>query len=264
MLTVNPVHISRGASAATPNSDIADLEAIAIRIRALERVLVANASPTHRASTTTGATGVAQEGAEGGDDNGSSPVSPTSAAGAALVGLRSSALAKNSSTPTPGSLSRRIQKMETLLQNATRERKPIEQFLQKYEESKLAPTPGANFSGRELLTLHAKTELILAAEEELDALAEYSKTINALQSCAELGGLKNVEPEYPTLAKLTTIHVEQSKEQEQLADRINSVMDEYNTLIHTVSEIFLSWDALLTAAEGKVAEIERQRGRKID
>ncbi|KAF9164184.1 hypothetical protein DFQ26_001727 [Actinomortierella ambigua] len=285
MLAANTIHTSKGASPTSANSDIADLEALAIRIRALERVLVANASPTGRPSVseanylTTATTASSSsatltlanpENTEGGpddsnnnnnngNDSNNNPTSPTAALATVAVGLRASALAKNGSALTPGSLSRRIQKMETLLQNATRERKTIEQFLLKYEGSKLAPTPGSSHPDRELLTLQAKTELIMAAQGELEVLAEHAKTIQSLQSCAELGGLKNLEPEYPALAKLSTVHVEQSENQEEVAYKVNRVMEDYNALIQTVSEIFLLWDSLLTAAEGKVTEVERQQ-----
>ncbi|KAF9978516.1 hypothetical protein BGZ73_001935, partial [Actinomortierella ambigua] len=245
MLTANPAHIPRRSSPTSDNSDMADLEAIATRIRALERVLAANASTarphvSETTTTTTTTTTTSQAipesaegtGAEDSNNSNTIPTSPTAqpAAPVTAAGLRTSVLAKNSSVPAPGSLSRRIQKMETLLQNATRERKTIEQFLQKYEESKLAPTLGSSHSDRELLSIQAKIELVLAAQGDLQALAEHAKAIESLQSCAELGGLKNLEPEYPALAKLSTVHVEQSKDQEQVADRVNNVMDEYNSL----------------------------------
>jgi len=49
----------------------------------------------------------------------------------------------------------------------------------------------SSHSDRELLTLQAKAELILAAQEELQQLAEESKDIQSLQRCAEIGGLKS-------------------------------------------------------------------------
>jgi len=158
-----------------------------------------------------------------------------------------------------GSLSRRIQKIETRLWAAAKERKPTEEFLQKYEASNLITPPNGSHSDRELLTLLAKTELILAAQDELLKLSEESKDIQSLQRCAEIGGLKNVESQYPVLSKFETIHIEQCQESNKVSDRVNKLTDDYNGLINTLSEVFLSWDALLTAAELKVSEVEKAR-----
>ncbi|KAF9544102.1 hypothetical protein EC957_012397 [Mortierella hygrophila] len=158
-----------------------------------------------------------------------------------------------------GSLSRRIQKIETTLWAAAKERKPTEEFLQKYEASNLITPANGSHSDRELLTLLAKTELILAAQDELLKLSEESKDIQSLQRCAEIGGLKNVESQYPVLSKLETIHIEQCQESNIVSDRVNKLTDDYNGLINTLSEVFLSWDALLTAAELKVSEVEKSR-----
>ncbi|KAG0024016.1 hypothetical protein BGZ80_006667 [Entomortierella chlamydospora] len=167
---------------------------------------------------------------------------------------------------TPGSLSRRIQQIEATLWTAVKERKPIDEFLQKYESSKLINNPYGSHSDRELLSLQAKTELILAAQEDLQKLAEESKEIQSLQRCAEIGGLKSknknlesVESYYPVLSKLEAIHIEQFQETNKISDRANKLTDDYNGLINTLSEVFLSWDALLTAAELKVSEAERLR-----
>ncbi|KAF9379567.1 hypothetical protein CPB97_008886 [Podila verticillata] len=161
---------------------------------------------------------------------------------------------------TPGSLSRRVQKIETSFWAAAKERKPsFEEFLQKYESSKLMNSSYSSHSDRDLLTLQAKAELILAAQEELQQLAEESKDIQSLQRCAEIGGLKNVESQYPVLSKLETVHIEHSQEANKVSDKMNKLTDDYNSLINTLSEVFLSWDALLSAAELKVTEVERSR-----
>ena len=59
------------------------------------------------------------------------------------------------------------------------------------EASNLITPPNGSHSDRELLTLLAKTELILAAQDELLKLSEESKDIQSLQRCAEIGGLKS-------------------------------------------------------------------------
>ncbi|KAF9965270.1 hypothetical protein BGZ70_005140 [Mortierella alpina] len=125
--------------------------------------------------------------------------------------------------------------------------------------SNLVPSLNGSHSDRELLTLQAKTELILAAQEELQKLAEESKEIQNLQRCAEIGGLKNVESQYPVLSQLETVHIDQCQESNKISDRMNKLTDDYNSLINTLSAVFLSWDALLTAAEIKVSEVERAR-----
>jgi len=57
------------------------------------------------------------------------------------------------------------------------------------EASNLINNPHTSHSDRELLTLLAKTDLVLAAKDELQNLAEESKEIQGLQRCAEIGGL---------------------------------------------------------------------------
>jgi len=59
------------------------------------------------------------------------------------------------------------------------------------EASNLITPPNGSHSDKELLTLLAKTELILAAQDELQKLSEESKDIQNLQRCAEIGGLKS-------------------------------------------------------------------------
>jgi hypothetical protein len=59
------------------------------------------------------------------------------------------------------------------------------------ETSKLMSGLHGSHSDRELLTLQAKSELVLAAQDDLQKLAEESKEIQALQQCAEIGGLKS-------------------------------------------------------------------------
>ncbi|KAI7820071.1 hypothetical protein BC939DRAFT_385084, partial [Gamsiella multidivaricata] len=160
-------------------------------------------------------------------------------------------------------LSRRVQKIETELWSTMKERKVIDEFLQKCgyssEYSRLMSSPYGSHPDRELLSLQAKIELTLAAQEDLQGLAEESKEIQTLERCAEIGGLRNVESHYPALSKLETIHIEQCQEANKVSDKMNKLTDDYNSLINTLSEVFLSWDALLTAAELKVSEVERSR-----
>lgn len=57
------------------------------------------------------------------------------------------------------------------------------------EASNLINSPHTSHSDRELLTLLAKSDLVLAAKDEIQKLAEESKEIQGLQRCAEIGGL---------------------------------------------------------------------------
>ncbi|KAG0280140.1 hypothetical protein BGZ95_011215, partial [Linnemannia exigua] len=268
-----------GGASSGDEQQLQDLESLAQRIRALETLLSTNTIST-AATSSTRASG-------SGGGAGTSPLSnghesPTEDTGAAEdIVSTSSPSPRRGGVPDPhqvqlhptrnhphnhhhnhhnqeqepaGSLSRRVQKIETRLWAAAKERRPTEEFLQKYETSNLITPPNGSHSDKELLTLLAKTELILAAQEELLKLAEESKDIQSLQRCAEIGGLKNVESQYPVLSKLETIHIEQCQASNIVSDRMNKLTDDYNGLINTLSEVFLSWDALLTAAEQKVSE----------
>jgi len=68
------------------------------------------------------------------------------------------------------------------------------------ESSKLMNNPHGSHPDRELLSLQAKSELILAAQDDLHKLAEESKEIQSLQRCAEIGGLKSKDPREVGLA----------------------------------------------------------------
>ncbi|KAF9206134.1 hypothetical protein BGZ49_002961 [Haplosporangium sp. Z 27] len=232
-----------------------DLESLAQRLRALEKLL---APPTRKPIVASNETESPTEEAQ---DDIVSTLSPAKNNQQNSHHHQHSKHGHNSQpNHTPGSLSRRIQQIETSLWTVVKERKPIDEFLQKYESSKLIGSPYGSHSDRELLSLQAKTELILAARNDLEDLAEESKEIQSLQRCAEIGGLKNVESHYPVLSKLETIHIEQLQEVNKISDKAYKLTDDYNSLINTLSEVFLSWDALLTAAELKVSEVERLRG----
>ncbi|KAG0056928.1 hypothetical protein BGZ83_002868 [Gryganskiella cystojenkinii] len=230
------------------DAQVQDLESLAQRLRALEKLL----APPMPSSQQPGEVAGEQSPTEDTTEDIVSTMSPS---------RRHHHPHSASSQHTPGSLSRRIKNMESRLWAAAKERKPTEEFLLKYEASNLINSPHGSHSDRELLTLQAKSELILAANDELQKLAEESKEIQSLQRCAEIGGLLNVESQYPVLSKLETVHIEQCQDSNKVSDRMNKLTDDYNGLasINTLSEVFLSWDALLTAAEGKVSEIEKSR-----
>ncbi|KAG0084734.1 hypothetical protein BGZ93_001079 [Podila epicladia] len=256
------------------DQQLLDLESLSQRLRTLE-VLLAPPQPQQQASLGSGSGGGATGNESPTEDNIEDIVS-TSTPSPQLspsTGRRDhhhhahhhshhhkSLVSSKDPQHIPGSLSRRVQKIETSFWAAAKERKPsFEEFLQKYEASNLMNSPYSSHSDRELLTLQAKTELILAAQEELQQLAEESKDIQSLQRCAEIGGLKNVEPQYPVLSKLETVHIEHNQEANKVSDKMNKLTDDYNSLINTLSEVFLSWDALLSAAELKVTEVERSK-----
>ncbi|KAF9305245.1 hypothetical protein BGZ74_010851 [Mortierella antarctica] len=257
------------------DQQLLDLESLSQRLRALE-VLLAPPQPQQQASSSGSGGGGGATGNESPTEDNTEDIVSTSTPSpqsSPSTGRRDhhhhshhhshhhkSLVSSKDPLHTPGSLSRRVQKIETSFWAAAKERKPsFEEFLQKYESSNLMNSPYSSHSDRELLTLQAKTELILAAQEELQQLAEESKDIQSLQRCAEIGGLKNVESQYPVLSQLETVHIEHSQEANKVSDKMNKLTDDYNTLINTLSEVFLSWDALLSAAELKVAEVERSK-----
>ncbi|KAG0301243.1 hypothetical protein BGZ98_008529 [Dissophora globulifera] len=265
-------------TASEEGQQLQDLESLAERIRALEKLLAAPAAPTSRSPLLLSSSSLLSGGAV------NESTSPTEEMPEDIVGTLSSSPRQGDTQQqqqqrhysqgnrhhgqhsqqqqaynTPGSLSRRVQKIETSLRAVVKERKPMDEFLQKCESFKLISSPYSSHSDRELLSLQAKMELILAAQDDLQKLAEEAKEIQSLEQCAEIGGLKNVESQYPALSKLETIHIDQFKEANKVSDRTNKLTDDYNTLINTLSEVFLSWDALLAAAEHRLTEVERAR-----
>ncbi|KAG0030814.1 hypothetical protein BGZ81_002172 [Podila clonocystis] len=188
------------------DQQLLDLESLSQRLRALE-VLLAPPQPQQQPSSSGSGGGSGTAGNESPTEDNTEDIVSTSTLSpqsSPSTGRRDhhhshhhshhhkSLVSTKDPNHTPGSLSRRIQKIETSFWAAAKERKPsFEDFLQKYEASNLMNSPYGSHSDRELLTLQAKTELILAAQEELQLLAEESKDIQSLQRCAEIGGLKS-------------------------------------------------------------------------
>ncbi|CAI2183177.1 17070_t:CDS:2 [Funneliformis geosporum] len=96
---------------------------------------------------------------------------------------------------------------------------------------------------RVILTPEAKAEIVISSANELKLVAENLKQINELQSIIEA-------PEFK----------DQSSKANEVSARITQLLDSYNGIVNTLSEIFISWDHILSAIDANVSLLERAKG----
>ncbi|KAJ2809443.1 hypothetical protein H4R20_000063 [Coemansia guatemalensis] len=108
---------------------------------------------------------------------------------------------------------------------------------------------------RRMLGVDAKMELILLN-------SDFQKTLSSMRAIRDLQPRVN-QPEYaaaaellPQLRKIELLHDDQTSSFAQVAADISSIVDRYRAETEALSEIFISWDRMLTAIERKVSTLE--------
>ncbi|CAO3688147.1 unnamed protein product [Umbelopsis vinacea] len=116
---------------------------------------------------------------------------------------------------------------------------------------------------QELLDSTTKKELVLAASEDLETFANQLKQIKALEHVLESSDIADyrvaVEHLATELQPIESKHRLQSHELAQSAKILSQLMENYNGIVNTVSEIFISWDQMLSTLEKQIAVAERGR-----
>ncbi|GAA5932619.1 uncharacterized protein JCM15063_002156 [Sporobolomyces koalae] len=201
------------------------------------------------------------------------PVTPELALDLRLRFLESLVCAhSNIRTSSSPSIARRIARIESQLQQAFDQRgstDAIRRFVHNYELNSpllsLAPIALPALDSTEL-TIPAKVELILEAEHDLTTLERDLREISVLEQrgVVEAGNLPEHEPLKGPLERLVDDTKPVAAEYATLEARTTSLLQKYNNYISDLSELFVTWDDLLTDAEQAVTKLEKQRDATLD
>ncbi|GAA6013119.1 hypothetical protein JCM11491_005187 [Sporobolomyces phaffii] len=189
-----------------------------------------------------------------------------------LESLVSSSNSRAAGPRAPTSLARRVSHVEAQLKHAlegTGSTDAVRRFVQNYELNapllSAGPVPAAA-PDQDALTVPAKVSLILEAELELRTLERDLRDLDTLhqRGVVEAGRLAEHEPLREPLAQLVKDTRPVSATYASLEDRTTSLLRQYNDYITDLSELFVDWNDLLTAAEDAVAKLEKRRHESLD
>ncbi|KAG1463676.1 hypothetical protein G6F56_005233 [Rhizopus delemar] len=157
-----------------------------------------------------------------------------------------------------------IKRMELLkkeLGSIYHNNKPIRCFIENYDTySKLLNPNTSTYSlERELLSTDVKSELLLAAQDDLKKFAHEVKQVKSLEHVVSGTEFNVVDELKPKLATMDISHVDQTKQLNRLTGEISDLMERYNKTVNTVSEIFIAWDNILTSIETHLTSLEHQK-----
>nr|CAG8532315.1 303_t:CDS:10 [Entrophospora candida] len=110
---------------------------------------------------------------------------------------------------------------------------------------------------RVILTPEAKAEIIVSSAEELEQVAENLKQIDELQSVIDAPEFKGLDKYLPEITPIEGKHIDQAARTNQVSARMTQLLDRYNGIVNTLSEIFISWDSILSTIDTNITEIER-------
>ncbi|KAF7727966.1 hypothetical protein EC973_006854 [Apophysomyces ossiformis] len=162
---------------------------------------------------------------------------------------------------TKNSLFRRIELLRKELRTVYHNNKAINDFINKYaaHAKLLNPANSVLELEREILAPDTKLELVLAAQDDLEKFAAEVKQIKALETVVSGTEYEAVDKLGPEFAPLKVAHAEQAKQLADVTEKIALLMENYNGVINTLSEIFISWDDILATMESHVSALERQK-----
>jgi len=130
------------------------------------------------------------------------------------------------------------------------EMEDVGEFMSKYQQIQ----PFLN--SKEHLFLHSATKQILIVdnEEYIKEAAQSFESIANNEKFINSDNIQNVATLSKKLAPLELAHWNQKDELGILSTQLDSMLENYNTLIQLLSEKFTFWDTALTLWEQKVAE----------
>ncbi|KAI9492068.1 hypothetical protein BDB00DRAFT_830059 [Zychaea mexicana] len=164
---------------------------------------------------------------------------------------------------TKTSILKRIDDLKKELHTLYKSNKPIKEFIERYDAHAklLDPADSTLAMERELLTTDTKLELVLAACDDLEKFAGQVRQVKSLEHVVSGSEYDALDTLGPQLAPLEAKHAEQAKELAEVTKKISVSMDNYNGIVNTLSEIFISWDDILSTMETHVTALERQRAQ---
>ncbi|KAI7856826.1 hypothetical protein BDC45DRAFT_566887 [Circinella umbellata] len=164
---------------------------------------------------------------------------------------------------TKTSTTKRIDELKKELYTLYKTNKPIKEFMERYDThvKLLDPADSTLAMERELLTTDTKLELLLAASDDLEKFAAQVRQVKSLEHVVSGSEYDALDTLGPQLSPLEAKHAEQAKQLDDITKRISQSMDSYNGIVNTLSEIFISWDDILSTMETHVTALERQRAK---
>ncbi|KAH8548352.1 hypothetical protein BGW37DRAFT_180429 [Umbelopsis sp. PMI_123] len=178
-----------------------------------------------------------------------------------LVNLPSKDSGSNAITYENEVLSDRIAKLQNELESVLMDDKALRDFVEKYSKHEKILNPMATPFAveQELLDSTTKKELVLAASEELEIFASQLKQIKALEHVLESSDIAAVDHLAVELQPLDAKHRLQTQALSQTSKNMTQLMENYNGIVNTVSEIFISWDQMLSTLETQITIAERAK-----
>ncbi|KAL8577282.1 hypothetical protein ACOMHN_062791 [Nucella lapillus] len=95
----------------------------------------------------------------------------------------------------------------------------------------------------------AKAEVILAEEDYLRRVAAQLQSIKEQDEMISSEHVKSVPKLSGKLQELSQIHIQQQDETAQVTEETARLIDSYNSVITTLSKMFVQWDAEVTKLE---------------
>ncbi|BGP13615.1 hypothetical protein JCM10213_007791 [Rhodosporidiobolus nylandii] len=143
----------------------------------------------------------------------------------------------------------------------------VRRFVQNYDLNapllSVAPVPFDAGAEGEATSPKAKVALILEAEQEIRQLEKELRGIAVVDERGVVGAGKLGEHESlkPTLAALRTSTQPVSSAYSSLEARTTALLQQYNDYISTLSELFVTWNDVLSEAEDAVTKLEREQAK---
>ncbi|GAA5983415.1 hypothetical protein JCM5350_007642 [Sporobolomyces pararoseus] len=178
----------------------------------------------------------------------------------------------SSNSSTSVSLARRVSHIEAQLKQALESvgsTDALRRFVQNYDSNSpllsVAPLP-MNLPDSNEMSIEAKVSLILEAENEIKTLERDLREIEVLnqRGVVEAGKLPEHEKLKGPLDQLANDTKPVATAYMSLEDRTTVLLQRYNDYITELSELFISWNDLITEAEATVTKLEKQKNRTLD
>ncbi|KAG2204344.1 hypothetical protein INT47_009386 [Mucor saturninus] len=177
-----------------------------------------------------------------------------------LVGQQTAQVSKLSKE----SILKRIETLHKELNSVYKNNKSIKDFIEKYDvhAKLLNPNTSTYNLERETLAPDVKLELLLTAQDDLEKFAQEVKQVKDLEYVVSGTEFDVIETLGPNLSKLEVSHTDQITNLNDITKEVSQFMERYNGTVNTLSEIFISWDNILTNMETHVAALEHQKLNK--
>ncbi|GAA5843879.1 hypothetical protein JCM9279_000174 [Rhodotorula babjevae] len=205
------------------------------------------------------------------------PISPALALDLRIRFLESLvAPSSSSSAPPPAAhspVARRISTLSTALEHALdapSSTDALRRFVRNYDLNAPLLSPALSVSAAPAPLIAetggpasqaAQLALVLEAEHDLRTLERDLRELQVLdeRDVAGAGKLGDLEPLRPALVQVQEDVKPVAASYAELEARTMALLQRYNDYISTMSELFVSWDDILTDAEAQVARLERER-----